>query len=104
VKRFRGGLVVEAHRRLHHSTLGLRVIKKKKKGIAVGDGVMVASSSSSSVCETCAQHYNSSERVRERERAPKGVGGGTRPQSDPTAASLGGELLKGRTASVVVHT
>jgi len=29
VKRFRGGLVCKAHRRLHHSTLGLRVKKKK---------------------------------------------------------------------------
>ena len=29
VLRFRGGLVFMAHRRLHHSTLGLRVIKKK---------------------------------------------------------------------------
>jgi len=28
---FRGGLVFEAHRLLYHSTLGLRVIKKKKK-------------------------------------------------------------------------
>ena len=31
VKRFRGGLVFKAHRLLHHSTLGLRVIKKKRK-------------------------------------------------------------------------
>jgi len=31
VKRFRGGLVIKAHRRLYHSTLGLRVIKKRKK-------------------------------------------------------------------------
>ena len=29
VKRFRGGLVFKAHIRLHHSTLGSRVIKKK---------------------------------------------------------------------------
>jgi len=29
--RFRGGLVFEAHRLLYHSTLGLRVIKKKKR-------------------------------------------------------------------------
>ena len=28
---FRGGLVFEAHRLLYHSTLGLRVIKKKKR-------------------------------------------------------------------------
>jgi len=31
VQRFRGGLVVKAHRLLYHSTLGLRVIKKKKR-------------------------------------------------------------------------
>ena len=31
VKRFRGGLVPKAHRLLYHSTLGLRVIKKKKR-------------------------------------------------------------------------
>ena len=31
VNRFRGGLLVEAHRRLHHSTLGSRVRKKKKR-------------------------------------------------------------------------
>jgi len=30
VKRFRGGLVFKAHRLLYRSTLGLRVIKKKK--------------------------------------------------------------------------
>ena len=30
VKRFRGGLVFKAHRLFYHSTLGLRVIKKKK--------------------------------------------------------------------------
>ena len=29
--RFRGGLVFKAHRRFYHSTLGLRVIKQKKK-------------------------------------------------------------------------
>ena len=31
VNRFRGGLVFKADRLLYHSTLGLRVIKKKKK-------------------------------------------------------------------------
>ena len=30
VQRFRGGLVFKAHRLVYHSTLGLRVIKKKK--------------------------------------------------------------------------
>ena len=32
VQRFRGGLVFKAHRLLYHSTLGVRVIKKKKCG------------------------------------------------------------------------
>jgi len=31
VLRFRGGLVFKAHRLVYHSTLGVRVIKKKKK-------------------------------------------------------------------------
>ena len=31
VQRFRGGLVFKAHRLLYHSTLGYRVIKKKKE-------------------------------------------------------------------------
>jgi len=31
LQRFRGGLVFKAHRLFYHSTLGLRVIKKKKK-------------------------------------------------------------------------
>ena len=31
VQRFRGGLVLKAHRLVYHATLGLRVIKKKKK-------------------------------------------------------------------------
>jgi len=31
VQRFRGGLVFKAHRLLYHPTLGVRVIKKKKK-------------------------------------------------------------------------
>jgi len=32
VERFRGGLVVKAHRLLYHATLRLRVINKQKKG------------------------------------------------------------------------
>jgi len=36
VKRFRGGLVFKAHRLFYHSTLGSRVIKKKKKEVGVG--------------------------------------------------------------------
>ena len=31
VQRFRGGLVLKAHRLFYHSTLGLRAMKKKKK-------------------------------------------------------------------------
>ena len=40
VKRFREGLAFKAHRLLFHSTLGCRVIKKKKKAgsCAKGDG------------------------------------------------------------------
>jgi len=34
VKRFRGGLVFKAHRLVYHTTLGLRVIKKKKFGVS----------------------------------------------------------------------
>ena len=33
MKRFRGGLVFKASRLVYHSTLGLRVIKKKKKDL-----------------------------------------------------------------------
>ena len=36
VKRFRGGLVCKAHRHLYHSSLGLKLIKKKKKNRAGG--------------------------------------------------------------------
>ena len=40
MKRFRDGLVCKAHRLLYHSTLGLRVIKKKRsKNVAVVDGI-----------------------------------------------------------------
>jgi len=35
-KRFRGGLVFKAHRRVYHSNLGLKVIKKKKKSMGFG--------------------------------------------------------------------
>ena len=31
MQRFRGGLVLKAHRLSHHSALGLKVVKKKKK-------------------------------------------------------------------------
>ena len=34
MKRFRGGLVFKAHRLLHHSTLGSRVTKKKRREVA----------------------------------------------------------------------
>ena len=39
VKRFRGGLVFKDHILVYHSTLGLRVIKKKKKKVGVDLGV-----------------------------------------------------------------
>ena len=42
MKRFRGGLVFKAHRFVYHSTLGSRVIKKKKKdrgGVGIEHGV-----------------------------------------------------------------
>ena len=35
MRRFRGRLVFKAHRLLYHSTVGLRVIKKKKKKVQV---------------------------------------------------------------------
>ena len=38
MKRFRGGLVFKAHKLSHHSTLGSRVIKKKKKTHSVVAG------------------------------------------------------------------
>ena len=39
VKQFRGGLVSKAYRLLYHSTLGLRVIEKKRKDNLFGGGV-----------------------------------------------------------------
>jgi len=39
VKRFRGGLVFKAHRLLHHSAPGLRVIKKKKRYCRIRRGL-----------------------------------------------------------------
>jgi hypothetical protein len=40
VKRFRGGLVFEAHRPVYHSTLGSRGIKKRRRHLAeVGDAL-----------------------------------------------------------------
>ena len=35
MQRFRGGLVIKAHRLLYHSTLGVRVIRKKEKKFRV---------------------------------------------------------------------
>ena len=35
MQRFRGGLVFEAYRLLYHSTLGLRITKKKRLRVAV---------------------------------------------------------------------
>jgi len=33
LKRFRGGLVFKAHRLVYHSTLGWRVIKKRRRSV-----------------------------------------------------------------------
>jgi len=41
VHRFRGGLVFKARRRLYHSTLGLKAIRKKKK-LALSPSLLVA--------------------------------------------------------------
>ena len=41
VQRFRGGLVSKAHRLLYHSTLCLKVLKKKKKRAAHKKNVVV---------------------------------------------------------------
>ena len=38
VQRFRGGLAFKAHRLVYHSTLGSRVVKKKKEPCAAGCG------------------------------------------------------------------
>jgi len=40
-QRFRGGLVLKAHILLYHSTLGLRVIKKKKNSTHQGADIKV---------------------------------------------------------------
>jgi len=44
---FRGGLVFEAHRLVYHSTLGLRVIKKKKR---LANSEIVTLLASSALC------------------------------------------------------
>ena len=58
--RFRGGLAFKAHRPLYHSTLGLRVIKKKKKYSAAKAGGGRAVDSPSSLSETGAPFSSSS--------------------------------------------
>jgi len=44
VKRFRGGLVFKAHRLVHYSTLGLRVIKKSRKKVECNRQLICAES------------------------------------------------------------
>ena len=62
--RFRGGLVFKAHRLLHHSTLGLRVIKKKKKKVA-GLAIQLAARNQPSVgCEIFLFFINLKPRVK----------------------------------------
>ena len=48
VKRFRGGLVFKKQRLMYHSTLGLRVIKKK--GLVTSASARVRSASSTAAC------------------------------------------------------
>ena len=50
VKRFRGGLVFEAHRLVFHLTLGSRVIKKKKNRSVTGAMRRVAHPSAGARC------------------------------------------------------
>jgi len=42
VQRFRGGLVFKAHRLLYHSTLGLRIIKKREEKLGFEESRRVA--------------------------------------------------------------
>jgi hypothetical protein len=46
VKRVRGGLVFKTHRLLYHSTLGSKVMKKKKKKVAAKRGLCCPGESS----------------------------------------------------------
>ena len=41
LQRFRGGLVFKAHGLVYHSTLGLRVVKKKKGGPVGGKRLLL---------------------------------------------------------------
>ena len=72
VKRFRGGLVFKAHRIVYHSTLGLRVIKKKKfRGSAPRHQVTRALNSQGGLVfkahRLCASHNSRLERNNEEE-------------------------------------
>ena len=53
-RRFRGGLVFEAHRLLYHSTLSLRAIKKKSRWMCMGASRVQANLIRTSIPE---QHY-----------------------------------------------
>ena len=44
MKRFRGGLVFKSHRLLYHSTLGSKVIKKRRRSKGAGVGLQGHSS------------------------------------------------------------
>jgi len=93
MQRFRGGLVFTAHRLLYHSTLGLRVTKKKKKGleghpVAVVDLVVVHFRHPRSHnlfhdgASVVAEGESASERKRERERGETGEVGRGRREGD----------------------
>jgi len=68
VKRFRGGLVFKAHRLLYHSTLGLRVIKKKKRDAWRRSGATFFCRSTDRERERERERARERERNRERER------------------------------------
>jgi len=71
VKRFRSGLVFKAHRLLYHSTLGLRVIKKEKKGTCVlieVASIFLAATSLASFAERQRERARQGDREIERRR------------------------------------
>ena len=54
VQRFRGGLVFKAHRLLYHSSLGSRVMKKKKRARKLQSALKL--SSERGTCEAVGKH------------------------------------------------
>ena len=81
VQRFRGGLVFKAHRRVYHSTLGLRVIKKKRADLE-GDAELGRGLGRGGVGEDA--HLLGEELVHVRHLHPRGAFR-TRPPAHPPA-------------------